>query len=288
MTAVISKDGTSIAYDRSGRGPALILVDGALCYRRNGPSAEVARLLADQFTVFTYDRRGRGGSGDTAPYAVQREIEDLEALVKEAGGSAALYGVSSGAALILEAARQLPGIPRIVLFEAPFVVDNSRPALSGVWTDIGAAVAAGNRSRAVQLFLRAVGVPAFVVAIMRLFPVWKRLKAVAHTLPYDGALVREFQRGLPLPRDHWSALTMPALVLNGSKSPSWMRNAMQSLASVLPNATHRTLPGQTHIVKAAVHAPVISAFVSGVEDISDTTTSSRSLQDHTLDSETRV
>ena len=263
MPAVLSRDGTSIAFDRVGIGPALILVDGALCYRGMGPSGDLARALASDFTVYSYDRRGRGASGDTSPYAVEREIEDLAAILAEAGGSAALYGASSGAALVLEAATQLEGITSIVLFEAPFVVDDSRPPITETWAEIQAAVAAGERGRAVKLFLRSVGVPSFVLGIMRLLPVWRRLESVAHTLPYDGAYVRENQRGKPLPRDRWASVTVPALVLDGGKSPTWMRKAMAALASVLPHAEHRTLPNQTHIIKAAVHAPVIREFVAG-------------------------
>src|ERR1700730_9401146 len=129
MKKVLSKDGTLIAFDRSGNGEAIILVDGALCYRASGPSGPMAALLAEHFTVFTYDRRGRGDSGDTAPYAVEREVEDIDALIKEAGGDAFAYGVSSGAALALEAANRGLPIKKLVLYEAPFIVDDSRPPL---------------------------------------------------------------------------------------------------------------------------------------------------------------
>lgn len=261
MATVLSRDGTPIAFERTGNGPAIILVDGALCYRDLGPNRDLARLLANEFTVYTYDRRGRGGSGDRAPFHVQREIEDLEAVLAEAGGTAALYGVSSGAALILDTATRLEGITGIILYEAPFVVDGSRPPLDDLWAGVEAAIADGQRGRAVQLFLRAVGVPAPVVAIMRLFPVWRRLSSVAHTLPYDGAFVREHQRGQPLSRERWASVTAPTLVLDGGRSPAWIRNAMRALASVLPNAEHRTLTGQSHVVKAAVHAPVIRDFL---------------------------
>lgn len=129
MKKVLSKDGTPIAFDRSGKGPPIILVDGALCYRASGPMGPLAALLARHFTVFTYDRRGRGDSGDTAPYAVEREVEDIEALINEAGGSAVVYGISSGAALALEAANRGLAIKKLVLYEAPFIVDDSHPPI---------------------------------------------------------------------------------------------------------------------------------------------------------------
>ena len=129
MGTLHSSDGTPIAYETAGDGPPVILVDGALCYRASGPSAPLAALLAEHFTVFTYDRRGRGESGDTAPYAVEREVEDIAALIDEAGGSACVYGISSGAALALEAANRGLGIERLVVYEAPFIVDDSRAPL---------------------------------------------------------------------------------------------------------------------------------------------------------------
>jgi pimeloyl-ACP methyl ester carboxylesterase len=258
---VRSKDGTAIAFNRIGHGSQVILVDGALCSRTMGPSGPLAELLAHDFTVFTYDRRGRGASGDTAPYSVAREVEDLEALVNEAGGSAFIWGVSSGAALGLEAASRIAGITRLALYEAPFIVDDSRPPISkDYWARISEAVAAGRRGEAVTLFLKSAGVPAFFVAVMRLMPVWSKLKSVAHTLPYDGALVQDNQRGTPLPARKWLSVTVPTLVMDGGKSPAWMRHAMRSLANVLPNADYRTLDGQTHMVKARAHAPALVEF----------------------------
>jgi pimeloyl-ACP methyl ester carboxylesterase len=263
VKTVRSKDGTPIAFDRIGRGSPLILVDGALCYRAMGPSGPLAELLAPHFTVFTYDRRGRGDSGDTAPYAVEREVEDLEALVDEAGGVAFVWGVSSGAALALEATRRLTGIKKLALYEAPFIVDDSRPPILDDWTSISEAVSAGRRGDAVKRFLKAVEVPAFFVAVMRLMPVWSTLKGVAHTLPYDGAIVVDNQRGKPLPASHWAFVTTPTLVTDGGKSPVWMRHAMQSLAAALPNARYRTLEGQTHMVKARAHAPALVELFTG-------------------------
>ena len=258
---VFSKDGTAIAFDRIGYGPPVILIDGALCYRGMGQNGQLAELLAPHFTVFTYDRRGRGASGDTAPYAVEREVEDIEALLGEAGGSAFVWGTSSGAVLALEAANRLSGIRKLALYEAPFIVDDTRPTTEGGWDRISGAVAADRRSDAVKLFLKAVGVPGFVRALMPLMiPVWLKLKAVAHTLPYDGAVVRDNQRGKPLPASQWASVTIPALVMDGGNSPAWMRHANQSLASVLPNARYRTLQGQTHMLRPKTHAPILVEF----------------------------
>ncbi len=257
---VLSKDGTAIAFDRIGNGPPVILVDGALCYRGMGQSGQLAELLAPYFTVFTYDRRGRGGSGDTAPYAVEREVEDIAAVLSEAGGTAFVWGMSSGAVLALEAANRLSGIKKLALYEAPFIVDDSRSTTERDWVRIGDAVAADRRGEAVKLFLKSVGVPAFFIVVMPLIPMWSKLKAIAHTLPYDGVIVRDNQRGKPLQANRWASLTVPALVTDGGKSPAWMRHATQSLAAALPNAQYRTLEGQTHMLKPKAHAPMLVAF----------------------------
>jgi pimeloyl-ACP methyl ester carboxylesterase len=256
----ISKDGTRLAFDRIGNGPSVILVDGALCYRGMGQSRQLAEAMAPHFTVFTYDRRGRGGSGDTFPYAVEREIEDIAAILSEAGGAAFLWGTSSGAALALEAANRLSGIKKLALYEAPFIVDDSRSTTERDWVRIGEAVSENRRSEAVKLFLKMVGAPAFFITVMPLMPMWSKLKAVAHTLLYDGALVTDNQKGKPLPAGRWSSVTVPALVVDGGKSPKWMRHGNRSLASALPNARYQTLEGQNHMLKPAVHAPVLVEF----------------------------
>jgi len=261
MRTVQSADGTRIAFDRQGGGPPLILVDGALCYRDSGPSKPLATLLARHFTVFTYDRRGRGESGDTAPYDVQREVEDIDALIQEAGGSALVYGISSGAALALEAANRGLAITRLALYEAPFIVDATRtPVPDEYVTRLLQLVGSNRRADVVSHFMKIVGVPRFVIPLMRLMPAWSKLKGVAHTVPYDTAIVVEHQRGKPLPANRWRAATMPTLVVAGSKSPLWMRNAMQALAGVLPNATLHHLAGQTHMVRPSVLAPLLVTF----------------------------
>jgi pimeloyl-ACP methyl ester carboxylesterase len=263
MHTVRSKDGTPIAFDRSGTGPALVIVDGALCYRASGPSGPMAALLADRFTVFTYDRRGRGDSGDTKPYAIDREIDDLDALICEAGGSAFVYGISSGAALALEAASRGLPIRKLALYESPCIVDDTHaPLPADFHTRLNAAVAENRRSDAVKMFLRLVDLPAIALLTMPLLPAWSKLKAVAHTLPYDITIVQENQRGQPLPVQRWSGIKAPTLVVDGGKSPQWMRHAMHSLAGVLPNAELRTLEGQTHMVKPQVLVPVLAQFYS--------------------------
>lgn len=261
MTHVVSKDGTRIAYTRTGSGPALIIVDGALCYRAFGPTAEVAKALAPHFTVYTYDRRGRGESGNTEPHDVEREVEDIAALIEEAGGSAHLFGMSSGGTLVAEAAHRGVAAERIAIYESPMIVDGThRPMDPDFPARVSRAVAENRRGDAVKLFMRYVGTPGLFVTMLQLMPPWKKLKGVAHTLPNDLALVGEFQHGTPPPADRWSGAKMPALVIAGEKSPEYMRNAQQHLASALPQGELVVLPGQTHMVKAQVTAPVLIKF----------------------------
>ncbi len=269
QNTVTSQDGTIIAYSQVGQGPALILVDGALCYRQFGPAQGLAEKLAPHFTVITYDRRGRGESGDTQPYAVEREIEDLAALVEAVGGTAYVCGQSSGAGLAIAAANQLPGITKLALYEAPFVVDDVRkPITYEFLAHLKEAVAQNRRSKAVKMFMRQVGTPGFMVAIMPLFPMWSKLTAVAHTLPYDISTVVAYGAGKPLPTTLGSAIKAPTLVMDGGKSPTWMRHAMQALAQTLPNADYRTLAGQTHMVKAESLVPVLEEFFAGEKVLS--------------------
>jgi pimeloyl-ACP methyl ester carboxylesterase len=261
MKMATSRDGTHIAYDELGEGPPLVLVGGAFNTRTFGPNGGLAPLLAERFTVINYDRRGRGDSTDTAPYSVEREIEDLEALIAEAGGSAHVFGISSGAALAMEAANRGLAIDKLALYEAPFVVDDSRAPVPDDYLErLEGMVASDRRSDAIRLFMRqGVGVPAVFVAMMRIMPAWSKLKAVAPTVIYDAALVDDYQKGRPLPTDMWTSVTMPTLVAVGGKSPDWMRNAMRALADVL-DARHSTLEGQTHIVKPEALAPVLVEF----------------------------
>lgn len=264
MGNVISKDGTTIAYSQKGQGQPVILVDGALCYRAFGPAEPLAEMLAPNFNVFTYDRRGRGESSDTTPYAVEREIEDLEALIKEAGGSAYVYGISSGAALSLEAANYGLPIQKLALYEAPYIVDHSRSPYPGDYVaQLKTMIAANRPGDAVKSFMKLVGTPRFFIFMMQFMPVWSKLKAVGHTLPYDITIIGENGRGNPFPAHQWDSVTIPTIVMDGGKSPDWMRNAMKSLANVLPNAKYRTLAGQTHMLKPEAVTPELVSFFCG-------------------------
>jgi pimeloyl-ACP methyl ester carboxylesterase len=258
MSTVESKDGTTITYDRRGDGPALVLVDGALCGRAQGPMPELAEKLADRFTVYNYDRRGRGDSGDSGSYAVDRELEDLAAVIEAAGGSAYVYGSSSGAALALRAAAAGLPIEKVVAFEPPFVVDDSRKPVPATWVED---LEARGPADAVKYFMRTViGLPAPIVMMMKLMPAWKQLKAMAPTLPYDARVVGGNVAGKPLDTSQWAGIEVPVLTVYGGKSPAWMRTAVQAVADAVPGANCRKVPGQTHIIKAVAIAPVIAEF----------------------------
>ena len=255
-----SADGTDIAYEVSGSGPALVLVDGALCQRSIGPSRGLATALENEFTVHAYDRRGRGESGPGAtPYEIQREVEDLVAVLEAAGGYAHVFGSSSGAALALEAACQGAPNSRIAAYEVPFIVDASQPPNDpDLPRQVQAMVDNDRRGDAVKTFLRTVGVPGPFVALMRLMPVWKQLTGVAHTLPYDLSIVGPHQQGRPLPDGKYDAVRPNTLVIAGGKSPEWMRNAQQEVAEAVPNSRLETLAGQTHMIKPKAVAPVVT------------------------------
>jgi pimeloyl-ACP methyl ester carboxylesterase len=250
-----SADGTSIAFDREGDGPALVLVVGAFCDRST--SAALATLLAPHFTVLRYDRRGRGSSGDTPPYAVGREIEDLSAVVAAAGGPAFVYGHSSGAALALEAV--VDGLPatRLVAYEPPYIVEGTRARPDRLAERVSQLLAADERSKAAELFLlEGPQSPPEVVTMMKGAPVWARFEALAHTLPYDLALLGD-QR---IPVERLTTVDVPTLVVSGAASPQWARQAAESVARAVPHSQHRVLEGQTHNVADEVLAPVLISF----------------------------
>jgi pimeloyl-ACP methyl ester carboxylesterase len=256
-----SADGTPIAYERTGTGPPLIVVGGALSTR---VAAEpLAQLLAPRFAVIAYDRRGRGDSGDTPPYTVEREVDDLAALIAEVGGSAFVLGHSSGAVLALEAARILGStIPMLALYEPPFIVDDSRPpAPADFVAHLDELVAADRRGDAVEYFLiTGPGVPAEALAQMRETPMWLGMESMAHTLAYEGLVLGDAMSGSPAPLERWSSVDVPTLVLDGGASPPWQRSSTQALARVLPRSVHRSLPGQTHGADPEILAPVLRAF----------------------------
>jgi|SRR5579862_7483294 len=269
MRTVISKDSTSIAFDQSGRGPALVLVASAFGTRAD--QASLATALVPDFTVFAYDRRGRGDSGDTAPYAVEREIEDLEAVLGAAGGSAFVFGHSSGAVLALDAARALPTkITKLALYEPPFIVDASRPPMPEDFAShLSELVTVGRYGDAVEYWQTQLGIPAEAIAQMRQAPMWAALESLAPTLPYDATIMGNTQRGDPAPLRQWASVTVPTLVMDGTTMVgredfhTFMRHGVDEIASILPNARRQTLEGQDHSPSDEALVPALKAFFLG-------------------------
>lgn len=256
MKTTISADGTKIAFDRTGEGPPVILVVGAFNDRSTG--APLAQALESRFTVLNYDRRGRGASGDTQPYAVEREIEDLDALIREAGGAAYVFGYSSGGTLALEAAARGLNITKLALYEAPFMVgdDGPRPP-KDTSAQLAKLVSSGHRGDAVELFqTKVVGIPEPVVAQLRHAPFRPALEATAHTLVYEAAIVGD----LTLPTARLNSIHAPTLVVYGGASPAFMGNGAMALAAALPKGRVRALDGQNHDIVPAVLAPVLVDF----------------------------
>ena len=258
MQKVMSKDGTAIAYDKAGDGPLLILVDGALCSRDFGPMPKLAKLLSENFTVINYDRRGRNESTDTKPYAVEREIEDIEALINDNGGVANVFGISSGAALSLAAAAYGLNISKLTLYEPPFMVDDEghHPPADSL-QQLQALVADDRRADAVKFFMKdMIGVPGFAIFMMKLMPIWSKLKAVAHTLPYDISIMGDFS----LPEKKAASVKTPTLISGGDKSQVSLQHAVKRLSEIMPNSELLILKGQTHNVSEKVIAPVLTEF----------------------------
>ncbi|RJL20714.1 alpha/beta hydrolase [Bailinhaonella thermotolerans] len=254
---VTAADGTRIAYDRTGSGPALVLVQGAFSARRDPVMADIAAALESRFTVFNYDRRGRGDSGDTAPYSLRREIEDLAAVVEATGGPALVFGGSSGGALALEAAAAGVPVTRLAVFEPPYVTDPSRPPIP-TYEELSGLVEEGRRGEAVEAFLtRGAELPAEAVAGMKGSPAWPHLESVAHTLAYECAAVGPG----PVPADRLSRIAVPTLVIEGEESGERMRTAARAVAEAVPGARLHTLPGQAHgRLDPAGLASVLTAF----------------------------
>lgn len=257
---VISKDGTRIAYDKIGQGPAVILVAGALCSRTFWSGPGLARLLARNFTVYNYDRRGRGDSGDTLPYALEREIEDIEALQKEANGPVYLYGHSSGAALALEAALRLGNkVKKLAMYEAPYNDDaEAQRAWKAYIKQLTEALAANRRGAAVALFMELTGTPADQIEAMRHAPIWSMFEAIAPTLAYDHSTI--MGKDASVPTERATLITIPTLVMNGGASYPFMDVTAQTLGKAIPNAQVRILEGQTHDVDLDVLAPALMEF----------------------------
>jgi pimeloyl-ACP methyl ester carboxylesterase len=260
VSIVPSADGTTIGYDSRGEGPAVILVDGAMSTHSTGGKAALAQALSAHFTVYGYDRRGRGNSGDTAPYAVEREIEDLAALIATAGGAACLYGHSSGASLAMEAAVALGGqVRKLAMYEAPY---NDDPAARQAWaqylSQLTEALAAGRRADAIALFMAYTGVPAEQIDEMRKAPYWPGIEAIAPTLRYDHAFI--IGKDGSVPRARAARVAVPTLVMYGDASFPFMGLTAQALATAIPQAQLRTLAGQAHNVSPEVLAPVLVQF----------------------------
>ena len=262
MNKVTSKDGTTIAYDQTGKGQPVILVDGALCYRNFGPMQELAKLLAPELSVITYDRRGRGESSNSKPYAVEHEVEDIDALIQAAGGSAFLFGTSSGGALGLEAALKLGSrIKKLAVYEAPFNSDEAaRRDYREYRKQLAEALSAGRRGDAVVLFMSLVGTPAEQIEGMRHAPVWPMFEAVAPTLAYDAAALGDDRS---VPTERLAGIRVPTLLMDGGANKEvmpFMAGSANALAKVIPHAQRRTLEGQRHDVAMDVLAPVLKEF----------------------------
>ncbi|MEX1100959.1 MAG: alpha/beta hydrolase [Actinomycetota bacterium] len=258
MNKVTSKDRTTIAFDRIGDGPPVILVCGGSTDRM--ANGGLAALLSSDFTVFNYDRRGRGDSGDTPPYAVEREIEDIDALIGDAGGSAFLFGTSSGAALALEAAATDLPVMKLALWEPPYILDeNDRPPSDQV-AQYDTMIAEGRRGDAVEYFMTTVvGMPAEFAAQARSEPWWPAQEALAHTLAYDATVMGDYS----LPIDRAASVKAPTLVVAGGADFPWMRETAQALAAALPDGRTKILEGQGHDVDPAILVPALRELFAG-------------------------
>ena len=260
MEMLISKDGTQIANDKTGQGPALIIAAGA--FQGRAAMAAYAGPLSKNFTIYNYDRRGRGDSGDIHPYAIEREIEDLDAVSQEAGGSAFVFGGSSGGVLTLDAAAHGSNITKLAVYEPPFVVDNSRnPVAEDMVDQLKELVASVRGGDAAELFMtKGSLMPTKMVAGMRTQPFWSEVEAVAHTLVYDAMIMDGTMRGIPLPTDRWAAVTIPTLVIYGGAGPAWSRNAAEALVELLPHVERKILEGQFHTLTPDALTPVLERF----------------------------
>ena len=261
METVRSADGTAIAYDQVGHGPLLIIVDGAMNTRASGSKPQLVDLLAARFTVVSYDRRGRGDSGDTQPYAAGREIEDIEALIDRAGQAACLYGHSSGGCLALDAAVQLgPKVSKLAMYEVPYSDDPAfQQAYAQYREQLAGALAGNRRGDAVAAFMTLIGMPAEQVEAMRQAPFWPGMEAIAPTLAYDADVIGQ-DASVPVKRA--AQVEVPALIVYGTASPPFMAETARTLSRALPHAELRALDGQDHNVDPAVLAPVLTAFLS--------------------------
>lgn len=258
LSRVTSRDGTTIAVEKAGIGPALVIVDGAMCSRVFGPSEATAATLCADFTVYRYDRRGRGDSTDTKPYAVAREVEDLAAVITETGGSAFVYGISSGAGLAFEAAASGAPITKLALFEPPYTAEGGDPAqLREETRQMDQLLRAGRNGEAIELFFSWVGMPDEAVAQMRSSPAWPALEAIAPTIAYDNAVMGKGT----VPREKADHISVPTLVIAGSLSSEELRRAAQTVAEAIPGARYCDLEGQAHAASPESLAPRLKEFL---------------------------
>lgn len=258
MPTVTSRDGTKIAYIREGNGPAVVLVGGALQYKSDQLMGSLLPLLAAEFTVVSYDRRGRGESGNTNPYTIEREVEDLEAIIKEFGGTAFIFGMSSGGTLALLAASKLSSIKKVATYEAPFIIEKQLSnSASEYIAALKKAIATDTPGTAVKLFMKRIGMPTPVILIMQLTPFWSKLKALAPTLVHDALIVGDGSVSEQL-----SLITVPVLLITGTSER--MKEASKDVLKVVPAAQYQVLEGQSHNVKPIVLAPALSNFFKGI------------------------
>lgn len=250
-----SKDGTRIAFEKTGSGPAVIVVSGALAHRGLYRDPLPARL-SEHFTVYLYDRRGRGESTDVQPYAVAREIEDIEALLDDAGGSGYLYGVSSGGALALQAAAALGSakVTKLAIYDAPY--GQERKDFAGQKQRVSELARTGERGEAAEFFLSAIGTPPEALEGMKRSPDWEAIKKIDFTLVYDYAVLGDGD----VPQKVVQAIRAPTLVMNGEKSMDFMGAAADRIAALVPQSQRKTLKGQAHQAEAAVMVPVLVEF----------------------------
>ena len=265
MAHIKSKDGTHIASDKAGTGPAIIVVNGALSYRAVYSDNPLVSELSKDFTIYTYDRRGRGESTDTKPYSVEKEIEDIEALIEDAGGSAYLYGVSSGAALSLLSAARLgkAKVPKLALYEPPYISDSEKDKENFVnqRKRIYELINTGSQGDATAFHFTAIGTPPDALEKLRKSPEWPLMEKVEHTLAYDYTILHDGA----VPVDAAKKATMPALVMNGEKSFDFMSNAAKNVSKIMPNARWEMLKGQKHQPSPEIIVPVLREFFNTTE-----------------------
>jgi pimeloyl-ACP methyl ester carboxylesterase len=255
-----SADGTRIAYETAGNGPPLLIVGGAFSTRAD--ARDLVGVLSGRFTAACLDRRGRGDSGDTPPYAPEREIDDLRAVIAALGESAFVHGHSSGGALSLDAVAAGLPITKLSVYEPPFTIDDSRPPYPDAFGDtLRHLVQAGRRGDAVAEFWRTgLLMPESEIEKARQAPFWPKLESLAHTLVYDYEILGDRISGRPLRKAWADSITIPVLIFEGGDSPQTLRNVTAALESLLPNATKRTLEGQGHGAPADILAPILESF----------------------------